>query len=138
MDSKWVVVKYCATSVVFESSTGDRHGRKEKNDDGLWSSIAPQAWCSRAARGIVKVEKRKMMRGSGQVLRHKRGVQEQHCGIGKVEKKGGEVVVKYCAASVAFKSSTGYRQGREEMRKGSGQVLSRKRMIQEQHGVLSR
>ena len=27
--------------------------------------------------------------GSGQVLRHKRGVQELHCGIGKVEKKGG-------------------------------------------------
>ena len=47
------------------------------------------------------VEKRKMMMGSGQVLRHKRGVQKLHCGIGKVEKKGGGVVVKYCAARAA-------------------------------------
>lgn len=33
--------------------------------------------------------------GSGQVLRHKRGVQELHCGIGKVRRKeegGGSVL----------------------------------------------
>ncbi len=39
--------------------------------------------------------------GSGQVLRHKRGVEKLHCGIGKVEKKGGGVVVEYCVARAA-------------------------------------
>ena len=65
------MVKYCAASAAFKSST------------------------------MVSARKRKMMRGSGQVLRHKRGVQKLHCGIGKVEKKGGGVVVKYCAARAA-------------------------------------